>query len=96
VPREFLKALHCAPQQERGIGLSDERLEERLDKLRELRIPAEPGLCQIEGVKLAVEKIKRWVSVVGRPIELVIEEGLCSLLSFDYFKPAGLHAFFAF
>jgi hypothetical protein len=38
------------------------------------RIPAEPGLCQIEGAKLAVEEIKKMGGVVGRPIELVIED----------------------
>jgi hypothetical protein len=38
LPRDFLKALHRATRLERGTGLSDDQLRERLDKLRELRI----------------------------------------------------------
>jgi hypothetical protein len=38
VPREFLRTLYYALRQERGTGLSDDQLRERLDKLREFRI----------------------------------------------------------
>jgi hypothetical protein len=38
VPRELLKALHYDLRRERGAGLSEDQLRERLDKLRELRI----------------------------------------------------------
>jgi hypothetical protein len=39
VHSEFLKALHYALRLEHGAGLNDDQLRERLDKLRELRIP---------------------------------------------------------
>jgi len=35
---------------------------------------AEPGLYQIQGAKLAVEEINKIGGVLGRPIELVIED----------------------
>jgi branched-chain amino acid transport system substrate-binding protein len=35
---------------------------------------AEPGLYQIQGAKLAVEEINKTGGVLGRPIELVIED----------------------
>jgi hypothetical protein len=41
LPREFLRALHYAVRLERGTGLTEDQLRERLDKLQELRIMPE-------------------------------------------------------